>query len=402
MAHDRRERFGDLQQLFDAVSVIEPHRSPPEERGLLAALLARVKRWEERAQNAAALALLRHEHESVEARLLLQERSTARLAELGERVGLLEAALQAQRAEQAAGLARLQQNLRELVEDRRREEARERELEETRAARLLLHPLRAPLLPVIAVALVAAVAASAAVVVLFERLRAPASPAPLPVSSPAVLPADSAPSPIAAAPPAPPLSADAGGAPPALASPLPPQANPAAAAPASTGPASAVSPSTPAPPLVAAPSGATAPVPAATTPAAPAPAADAHAPPPATAAAPAPEKPLAPLRADAKSAAGRTEQRPLGRARTLLNRGDSALEKGRTETAVNSFLAALESDPTLTEAHRGLGMAYAMQGNDAAAKKEYQLYLANSPGAADADDIRAAINELNQRSKLGP
>ncbi len=46
-------------------------------------------------------------------------------------------------------------------------------------------------------------------------------------------------------------------------------------------------------------------------------------------------------------------------------------------------------------------MAYALQGNDAAAKKEYQLYLANSPGAPDGDDIRAAINELNLRSKLG-
>jgi tetratricopeptide (TPR) repeat protein len=369
MSHDRRERFNDLQQLFDAVAVIEPHRSPPEERGLLAALLARVKRWEERAQNAAALAMLRHEHEKVEARLLAQESTLARLAAqpaLSDKLAVLETALQAVRAETSAATARLQANLRELVEDRRREEARAREREEQRETHLLLHPPRPPLLPVIGAALLSGALASAATFFALARSH-PEAPAALAAAPGAAL-RDSR-DPDAAHPAAPGPAA---------------QAVPAAV------PTAPYNPASPPAGMVGTPTNSL------------------SAPAPLAVMAPAPRSgdPLAaapggPAALVAQAVQSAAELSPKKRALALVDRGDGALEKGRPEAAVSSFLTALDLDPKLAEAHRGLGMAYALQGNDAAAKREYQRYLADAPGATDAADIRAAINELNQRSKLG-
>jgi tetratricopeptide (TPR) repeat protein len=366
MAQDRRERFSDLQQLFDAVTVIEPHRSPPEERGLLAALLARVKRWEERAQNAAALAMVKHQYERLEARLSAQELALARfsaLSQVDDRLALLESSLKAVRAEASTGTARLQQNVRELVEDRRRDEVREREQEETREARLLLHPPRQQPLPIIAVAVVAAIVASIATALLVEKTRGPeastAAPAPVAVSEPIAAP-------------------DAAAIVPSLPTPAPGQALPPPA-PAEMVAAPTKSPTAPAAVLTGGQSAKPIFAPVA----------------PALAAANPPAKIV-------DSPALSANLTPKKKARALLDRGDVALEKGHPEAAISAFTNALNADAKLTEAHRGLGMAYALQGNDVEAKKEYQLYLSNSPSAKDSADIKAVINELNHRSKLGP
>jgi hypothetical protein len=45
LSPDRRERFGDLQQLLDAVEVVQPRRPPEVERQLFAALLTRSRSW---------------------------------------------------------------------------------------------------------------------------------------------------------------------------------------------------------------------------------------------------------------------------------------------------------------------------------------------------------------------
>ena len=45
LSPDRRERFGDLQQLLDAVEVVQPRRPPEVERQLFAALLKRSRTW---------------------------------------------------------------------------------------------------------------------------------------------------------------------------------------------------------------------------------------------------------------------------------------------------------------------------------------------------------------------
>ena len=370
MAQDRRERFSDLQQLFDAVTVIEPHRSPPEERGLLAALLARVKRWEERAQNAAALAMVKHQYERLEVRLSAQELALARfsaLSQVDDRLAVLESSLKAVRAEASTGTARLQQNVRELVEDRRHDEAREREREETREARLLLHPPRPPLLPILAVAVVAAIVASIATALLVAKTREPeapvAAPAPVAVAEPIaapdaalLVPSRPTPEPALALPTAP-LAEQV--ATPAKSPPTPPAS-----------PAAVVNDGKPAKPIFA---------------------------PVAPSAAPA--NPPAKI---VDSPAANANQPPKKKARALLDRGDLALERGHPEAAISAFNNALGADATLAEAHRGLGMAYALQGNDVEAKKEYQLYLSNTPGAKDSADIKAVINELNQRSRLGP
>ena len=88
-------------------------------------------------------------------------------------------------------------------------------------------------------------------------------------------------------------------------------------------------------------------------------------------------------------------------ARSQVVRGDNALEKGRADEAIEQFRIALANDPELAEAHRGLGMAYALRNQDREARQEYERYLALAPAAEDAEDIRRAIAELSSRSKLG-
>ena len=84
-----------------------------------------------------------------------------------------------------------------------------------------------------------------------------------------------------------------------------------------------------------------------------------------------------------------------------VRRGESALEKGNADEALASFKAALDNESALPVAWRGLGMAYALQGNDAQALQAYQKYLDLAPTAADRADIRRSITELKARAKAG-
>jgi tetratricopeptide (TPR) repeat protein len=82
-----------------------------------------------------------------------------------------------------------------------------------------------------------------------------------------------------------------------------------------------------------------------------------------------------------------------------VKRGESALERNRVEEAVESFKAAIDNEPGIASAWRGLGMAYAMRGKDALALQSYQRYLQLAPRAPDAAEIRASIAELRLRSR---
>jgi Flp pilus assembly protein TadD len=82
-----------------------------------------------------------------------------------------------------------------------------------------------------------------------------------------------------------------------------------------------------------------------------------------------------------------------------VRRGEAALEQGRPDDALASFRAALENEPTNGVAFRGMGMAYAMQGNDAQALQSYDKYLRLVPAAPDAAEIRQSIRELRARAK---
>jgi tetratricopeptide (TPR) repeat protein len=84
-----------------------------------------------------------------------------------------------------------------------------------------------------------------------------------------------------------------------------------------------------------------------------------------------------------------------------VRRGETALEHGKADDALASFRGALDNDPAMAAAYRGMGMAFAVQGDDTQALKAYEKYLQLSPGAADATDIRRSMSELKERAKLG-
>jgi len=54
---------------------------------------------------------------------------------------------------------------------------------------------------------------------------------------------------------------------------------------------------------------------------------------------------------------------------------------------------SLEFDPSLAQAHRGLGISYASQGRSADAVREYRTYLQMAPNAPDADQVRRILGE---------
>jgi tetratricopeptide (TPR) repeat protein len=84
-----------------------------------------------------------------------------------------------------------------------------------------------------------------------------------------------------------------------------------------------------------------------------------------------------------------------------VRRGEAALEQGRPDEALVSFRAALESEPTIATAFRGMGMAYAAQGKNVQALWAYDKYLRLAPVAPDAAEIRRSIRELKARAKVG-
>jgi Tfp pilus assembly protein PilF len=88
-------------------------------------------------------------------------------------------------------------------------------------------------------------------------------------------------------------------------------------------------------------------------------------------------------------------------AQSQVKRGEKALEDGRVDEALESFRAAIDNEPGIAVAYRGLAMAYTMQGSDALALQSYERYLQLAPSAPDAGDTRKAIGELKARSKLG-
>jgi regulator of sirC expression with transglutaminase-like and TPR domain len=84
-----------------------------------------------------------------------------------------------------------------------------------------------------------------------------------------------------------------------------------------------------------------------------------------------------------------------------VRRGEAALEQGRPDEALVSFRSALESEPNMPDAFRGMGMALAAQGQNAQALWAYDKYLRLAPNAPDAAEIRQSIRALKGRAKVG-
>jgi tetratricopeptide (TPR) repeat protein len=67
--------------------------------------------------------------------------------------------------------------------------------------------------------------------------------------------------------------------------------------------------------------------------------------------------------------------------------GDKSLRAFDTKGAETAFTAALQLDPTLPSAHRGMGMVYVLLGRNSEAKAEYSRYLQLAPDAPDREQI---------------
>jgi Flp pilus assembly protein TadD len=73
-------------------------------------------------------------------------------------------------------------------------------------------------------------------------------------------------------------------------------------------------------------------------------------------------------------------------------KGDKALRSFDTASARAAFTSALQLDPTLPSAHRGMGMVYVLLGRTAEAKAEYTRYLQLAPDAPDREQIARVLS----------
>ena len=344
LAPDRRARFGDLKQLHDAVEVVQPRPPSEGERNILSALRMRFSRPPPEKEALARLIEKVHQLEG-------------QVAQLGKSQARLEATHQ----QSMEMIERFEDGQRRLNETGRRKQS--------------------VVAPAVFAALFTTLAVLAAAWGLGMRLPPPvvAASQPEPVATPVAPPPPEAPQP--------PVEKPRGEKPPAEKPPIPDAsvaeltpASPAAGAPGPDAGAVAVADAgeVDAGATVAAEVDGGSP---------PVAAAPAQRPPPAVQRKPAPPNPRAAM------------QRAL--AVSQVRHGEAALEQGRADEALGSFRAALENEPTLAAAFRGMGMAYAMQGQDAQALQSYDRYLRLAPGAADAAEIRQSIRELKARAKVG-
>jgi len=336
MAPDPRARYGDLERLHDAVEVVQPRPPPEGERNILSALRVRFSRPPPE-KEALARVIEKLHHLEVQ------------VAQLGKAHSRLEAAHQ-QSLEQ---IERFEDGQRRLAELGRRP--------------------KSSVAPAILAGVLTSVAVFAAAWALGMVKAPPFMPLKIgPLATPSPEPADPEPVRPAEKPPVPavPDAAVAEAKPPAPVQAA--QPDDARAAPA---PDAAVA--------VADAGAADAVVAQAAANAGPAP----------MAAAPAqvvPEKKRAPNPRQAMQHAIALSE---------VRRGEAALEQGRADDALASFRAALDSEPTNAAAFRGMGMAYAVQGEDAQALQSYDKYLRLAPSAPDAAEIRKSIRELKARAK---
>jgi Tetratricopeptide repeat len=91
---------------------------------------------------------------------------------------------------------------------------------------------------------------------------------------------------------------------------------------------------------------------------------------------------------------------PRAPARAKLQLGDESLKQGRFFEAVIAFREALEQDPPLPVAARRLGDAYRSHQDDELAIAAYERYLDLEPQAPDADEVRAAVEELRSSTPV--
>jgi Tfp pilus assembly protein PilF len=73
-------------------------------------------------------------------------------------------------------------------------------------------------------------------------------------------------------------------------------------------------------------------------------------------------------------------------------KGEKALRAFDTNAAQAAFASALQLDPSLPSAHRGMGMVYVLLGKNSEAKAEYARYLELAPDAPDKEQINRVLS----------
>jgi tetratricopeptide (TPR) repeat protein len=86
----------------------------------------------------------------------------------------------------------------------------------------------------------------------------------------------------------------------------------------------------------------------------------------------------------------------VARARDAYHSGNLKLFAGDTTGAETAYRDALRIYPGYVAGYRGLGLAYAQQGNRDAALNALRLYLRTVPGARDAELIKRRIERLEK------
>ncbi|HET9988799.1 MAG TPA: tetratricopeptide repeat protein, partial [Kofleriaceae bacterium] len=87
----------------------------------------------------------------------------------------------------------------------------------------------------------------------------------------------------------------------------------------------------------------------------------------------------------------------LSRARAAYAAGNQHLFAGETDAAIVAYRQALADYPNYVAGYRGLGLAFAQQGNKASALDAFKTYVKLAPSAKDVALIEKRIANLSLR-----
>jgi tetratricopeptide (TPR) repeat protein len=82
-----------------------------------------------------------------------------------------------------------------------------------------------------------------------------------------------------------------------------------------------------------------------------------------------------------------------------LDLGHNLVNEQKPDEAIQSYAKALELDPMMASAERGLAIAYAAKNDDEKAIEHYRAYLKLAPNASDAEDVRGILDKYEKKKK---
>ena len=91
----------------------------------------------------------------------------------------------------------------------------------------------------------------------------------------------------------------------------------------------------------------------------------------------------------------KADQNAIAKARIAYASGNQRLFAGDPDGAIKAYRQALGFYPAYVAGYRGLGLAYAQQGNKPQALQAFKTYVSSVPNAKDAALIRKRITSLS-------